>query len=722
MECQSDADCSTDKQCTSNNECVDPCSVDNPCANNAICYGSNHRATCRCPDGLEGNPLQRCVHVECHSNFDCADHQACVANQCINPCATNYNPPCAQNAECFVRNHEAKCKCPESRPDGNPLSYCERAAQPLCRVDADCPYKTACVRDNCVDPCAVLDPCSRTAQCSVLDSVPVRTMICECPDQWVPDQQGECRRIIVQPTAVQPACQQDSDCPDAASCINRQCRNPCDCGVHSMCQVQNHRATCSCEPGYEGNPNTGCRAIGCRIDSECASDKACVNQQCTNVCLVADPCGANAECYVADHQPQCRCISGYRGNPFERCNIVGCRSNADCPSDKSCENAQCVDPCVYGANGAGSAVCSPRAECVAQMHMAICRCPAGLIGNPYVDCKPDVVPDCQVDLDCPDRLACIQQKCLDPCRALEPCHRPARCEVVPSKPVRTMNCVCPEGFVSSGSGTCKPVGRIPGCILDADCGANEACISNICKNPCNCGRHAECRIKDHKPVCSCEQGYDGNPEIDCDIKIECHSDSECTGTHSCINRKCEPVCAGPDGRQCGERAECYGINHRAVCECAPGLSGNPLVGCVLLGCRTNSDCPSSKACINTQCENPCNKTDDCHPTEVCKVYNHQPECACPAGTRGDLTRGCVQLDEICHTDGDCPSRMACIGSTCRDACDTIKPCGVNAECKVLDHVPVRTMVCECLPGYEGNAAVQCDKREYIYKLFSSLLF
>lgn len=34
---------------------------------------------------------------------------------------------------------------------------------------------------------------------------------------------------------------------------------------------------------------------------------------------------------------------------------------------------------------------------------------------------------------------------------------------------------------------------------------------------------------------------------------------------------------------------------------------------------------------------------------------------------------------------------------------------VNAECKVLDTLPVRTMICVCIEGYQGNAAVQCDK-------------
>ncbi len=38
--------------------------------------------------------------------------------------------------------------------------------------------------------------------------------------------------------------------------------------------------------------------------------------------------------------------------------------------------------------------------------------------------------------------------------------------------------------------------------------------------------------------------------------------------------------------------------------------------------------------------------------------------------------------------------------------------GVNAHCRVVDTLPVRTMICECLPGYRGNAAIRCDLRKY----------
>jgi hypothetical protein len=59
---------------------------------------------------------------------------------------------------------------------------------------------------------------------------------------------------------VPPGCTRDNDCPSSEACINRVCRNPCDCGSNANCLVQNHRPICSCEAGFEGNPNIACHA------------------------------------------------------------------------------------------------------------------------------------------------------------------------------------------------------------------------------------------------------------------------------------------------------------------------------------------------------------------------------------------------------------------------------------------------------------------------------
>jgi len=58
-------------------------------------------------------------------------------------------------------------------------------------------------------------------------------------------------------------------------------------------------------------------------------------------------------------------------------------------------------------------------------------------------------------------------------------------------------------------------------------------------------------------------------------------------------------------------------------------------------------------------------------------------------------------------DSDCASKLACFDGNCRNPCYEIKPCGPNAECTVVDTLPHRTMSCQCIPGYVGDADIQC---------------
>lgn len=58
-------------------------------------------------------------------------------------------------------------------------------------------------------------------------------------------------------------------------------------------------------------------------------------------------------------------------------------------------------------------------------------------------------------------------------------------------------------------------------------------------------------------------------------------------------------------------------------------------------------------------------------------------------------------------DADCASKLACFSGECRNPCVETNPCGANAECVVVDTLPLRTMSCMCLPGYVGDADVEC---------------
>ena len=63
----------------------------------------------------------------------------------------------------------------------------------------------------------------------------------------------------------------------------------------------------------------------CRVDADCPSRQACLNEVCRNPCLVLSPCGQNAECTVQNTLPQrtmiCMCIPGYVGDADIACNL-----------------------------------------------------------------------------------------------------------------------------------------------------------------------------------------------------------------------------------------------------------------------------------------------------------------------------------------------------------------------------------------------------------------
>lgn len=96
--------------------------------------------------------------------------------------------------------------------------------------------------------------------------------------------------------------------------------NPClpsPCGPFSQCQNINDVPSCSCLPQYSGSP-PNCRPE-CLINTDCSSDKACINEKCIDPC--PGSCGMNAECRVQSHVSICTCLEGYTGDPFTTCTI-----------------------------------------------------------------------------------------------------------------------------------------------------------------------------------------------------------------------------------------------------------------------------------------------------------------------------------------------------------------------------------------------------------------
>ena len=308
----------------------------------------------------------------------------------------------------------------------------------------------------------------------------------------------------------------------------------------------------------------------------------------------------------------------------------------------------------------------------------------------------------------------------------------------------------------------------PECVVNSDCPSALACINRKCQDPCPglCGQNAYCRVRNHVPICVCNQGYIGDPFSRCvrpTSKI-------LSGRNIFLNEKLIATSPRPEiidpcrPSPCGINAECRERNGAASCTCLPGLFGNPYIECKP-ECSINPECPTDKACVNQKCVDPCPGVCGSHAT--CRAQNHNPICTCDPGYTGDPFRFCTRITtrmssnlyfrnmilffaapvpvEIinpcnpspcgsnancqerngagscrcipdyfgdpyvacrpeCVVNSDCPSNKACQNLHCVDPCPGT--CGVNAICSVLNHIPT----CTCFEGYIGDPFTACRRK------------
>ena len=156
--------------------------------------------------------------------------------------------------------------------------------------------------------------------------------------------------------------------------------------------------------------------------------------------------------------------------------VVGCESDQECPDYNACQNRKCMNPC------AEDDPCAPSANCKVIGHQPVCTCPDGYIGDPRTECKLRKLlllsykntkyyiisclfnaifkygmcsfiaprPECTIDPECPDHLACIREKCQNPCHTTT-CGRNAECKAKNHRAV----CVCLIGYVGDPYTICE---------------------------------------------------------------------------------------------------------------------------------------------------------------------------------------------------------------------------------------------------------------------------
>ena len=200
-------------------------------------------------------------------------------------------------------------------------------------------------------------------------------------------------------------------------------------------------------------------------------------------------------------------------------------------------------------------------------------------------------PECTTDPECPDHLACIQEKCQNPCFTTT-CGINAECRVTRHRAI----CYCKPGYEGDPYRICEERKKFElvsnirfyvlvnhfsflntaGCKSDDECSLDKACIQRECQDPCpfeQCGINAFCTVNVHKARCQCPPQTKGSPYIECK-PYECLTDPECPIVLACRNEKCVDPC------DCAKNAVCDARDHRGYCTCIPDHRGDPYVrGC-----------------------------------------------------------------------------------------------------------------------------------------------
>lgn len=641
-----------------------PCDQ-SPCGINAECQSTGSRAICKCPTGFNGDPFVRCND---------------------NPCEQQ---PCGANADCTAQNGRAVCRCRDGY-EGDPFTQCvlNPCLQAPCGTNAKCEGSGSRAVCKCLEgyegdpfvsctlnPCHN-NPCGANADCQANG----RSAVCKCRDGYVGDPFVDCQ---LEPCSNTP-CGSNAECESkgrSAVCrcprghtgdpYSRCSPDPCSsdpCGAGAICENNGNIAVCKCPPGFEGDPNVSCR------ENPCASDPCGLNTECSqngnqaqckclrgfvgspftrsgcrsDPCSVSQACGANAECRNVNGRPVCECLPGHKGDPYTSCVRGDCVANAECNTNQACKDYRCVDPCSFS--------CGPGAECSVQNHVAICKCPRGHTGDPFTNCRKfsrdEICAACGPNTDCD-----VGEE---------------------DRPI----CRCKQDYIGNPLTGCRRE-----CERDNECTSSQQCVQFKCQPVCRegvCGENANCAARNNRPECTCPPDFLGEPFSRC--YTECTRHDECSQNLACVKFKCKDPCREPNPNVCGQGANCEVKNHKPICSCPRGFTGDPFVSC-------------RQFTIQDLCTpNPCGPNAQCQPGND-RSGSDRPVCICPTGFRGDPLVSCNRGE--CESDSECSTNQACYNFKCRDPC--IDACGQGAQCQARNH----GAICSCGQGFVGDPLTAC---------------
>jgi Calcium-binding EGF domain len=323
-------------------------------------------------------------------------------------------------------------------------------------------------------------------------------------------------------------------------------------------------------------------------------------------------CGGNTQC-VTD---QCRCLSGYDGNPgvsFGACKDINeCDPNSNlnnCGANSFCTNFpgsfNCT--CLKGYEGDPVANCTDIDECAKSP--IICgefgTC-TNTAGGYTCKCAPGYQWDAPFGI-CNDINEC----------ATNICGLNTICTNTPGN----YTCSCAPGYFSFGTPPLRPCNDLNECTD----------VPNVC------GRNATCSNSVGSYSCKCNRGFIGSPPF-------------CTPDGCTVAR---------NGTVCGENTSCKNatqIGQTPFCQCLDGYTGNANINCTDVNeCADPVACPTTSQCFNLP------GTFEC----LIKQWNVCPtkrDSTCISGLKCAQTSRSDATYRCCTTTGTCTGGVCCNGA------------------------------------------------------------
>lgn len=163
-----------------------------------------------------------------------------------------------------------------------------------------------------------------------------------------------------------------------------------------------------------------------------------------------------------------------------------CFRDDDCRIPEVCHTGSCVDACIIKK-------CGENAICSTTIHDIACTCRQGFTGNPRSGCS---------------LCKCTSTFAWTVAFAVE--------KHVFAWLMRAC-CFLSVWSISVPQNLVEPI--VAGCDGDDECPDYNACRNKKCINPCAeddpCAQSANCKVIDHQPVCTCPDGFIGDPRTEC---------------------------------------------------------------------------------------------------------------------------------------------------------------------------------------------------------------